>query len=339
MPTPKKGETREQMNERRRRESLGKTLDKAISTLDTPAQYVPNFTRGKWSPGTGKVYEIAWRHWETYCRKHDCCSLPARAEHVAAFLHKHARAHATSTVSQALAAIRAIHKDAKGQLPKTDPHREMYLLDDPIIEDAWAEIRRQKGTANTPKAPILKDDLQRIIRRIPEKFVLDRALLLVGFTSALRRSELVALNKEDLSFSDEGLVITIRRSKTDKNGQGQTVSVQRGSPEFCPVAALERLIESEGITTGPIFRNRFGERIVPSTVAFIVKDWAVEVGFERRAIGAHSLRRGCITEMNRAGVNMRDGMAHSRHKTVSIYMNYAEPEEGLKNPGVRSLRM
>ncbi len=331
MPTPRKNETRDQMRERMRQA-------KKPAPSAAPVHQV-SFDRGRWAPSTQAAYEDNWQDFERFCTKRGCRPLPATPEDVAAFLRARAETHATSSLSQRLAAIRAVHKDAKGALPKLDPERERYTLDDPIITDAWKEICRDKGTAHTPKAALTKTELRKMLALIPAERLQDRAILLLAYTSAMRRSEIVALNVADLEFGDDSLIVTIRRSKTDKGGKGQIVAILRGEGDTCAVAALERYLEASGTKTGAIFRTRTGARLLAERVAYVTKRWAKAIGVDPKTVAAHSWRHGCITDMNRAGVNLKDGMAHSRHQTSSIYLGYVEMETAKKNPAIRALSL
>jgi integrase len=123
--------------------------------------------------------------------------------------------------------------------------------------------------------------------------------LLLGFAGAFRRSELVALDVEDCQFSNDGLTITLRRSKTDQEGQGRKVGIPYGSnPETCPVRVLQAWMEQAGLTTGPLFRrlNRHGQvkagRLSGIDVARIVKKLAERTGLDAAKYAGHSLRAG-----------------------------------------------
>jgi integrase len=307
------------------------------------------WAKARWAPQTQTTYDVAWRAFVRYAKAQGIDSFPAPPETVAAFLPLYAQEHSTSGVSLALCAIRAAHKDVRGSLPKTDPTREFYVLDDMVIVDAWKDVARTKGTKKTPKAALVTADLKKIIRGIPSARWQERAILLLTFASAMRRSEIAALNHEDIEIGDEGVTITIRRSKTDKLGKGETVAILRSQTDYCAVKALEDWIdftahdsslgERARRTTGALFRvrNGKGRRIQPRQVATITKTWAAKAGFDPRQIGAHSLRRGCITSMFKAGTDIKNVMAHSRHQTVDIAMGYVEADRAMKNPGLKNL--
>ena len=158
----------------------------------------------------------------------------------------------------------------------------------------------------------------------PETVALYRAVVLLTYAAALRRSELVALDVGDVAETDEGLVITLRRSKTDQEGAGATVGVPYGSdPATCPVRALRHHLAVSEITEGPIFRAvRDGGRLSGRAAAARVQRLAGLIGLDVAKIGAHSLRAGLITQAVHAGAHERDVLRHSRHRSVAVFRGY-----------------
>jgi site-specific recombinase XerD len=162
----------------------------------------------------------------------------------------------------------------------------------------------------------------------------DRALLLIGFAGAFRRSELVALNIEDLEESEFGFKVTIRHSKTDQEGAGQTIAIVRGSLA-CPVAALKAWLETAGITTGPIFRSVrkggvVGGRLPAQSVADIVKVYAERVGLDPVLFAGHSVRSGFLTSAAKRGASIFKMMDQSRHRSVETLRGYVRDAEIFK---------
>src|SRR4029077_3802981 len=152
----------------------------------------------------------------------------------------------------------------------------------PAIRDVMAGIRRRHGTPQQQKAAILSNDLRRMVDAVGSgpHGQRDRAILLLGFCGAFRRSELVALDVADLSFSADGLIVTVRRSKIDQDGTGEVIDIPRREGAMCPVAALEKWLAAGSITRGPVFpssRSREG-RLIGRTVADIVKQAAKACG-------------------------------------------------------------
>jgi site-specific recombinase XerD len=285
-----------------------------------------SFERGRWAESTRTCYAINWRDFEAYCRDTAAVALPAEPETIAGYLLAREASHSTSSLSQRLAAIVAAHGLHGYDVP----------VKKTVIRDAWAEIRRRKGSAKTPKAALAGEDIKRLVRGIPPERLQDRAIVLIGYASLMRRSELVALNVEDLTFSRNDLTIKIHRSKTDKEGKGETVAILRSQTEYCAVAALEKWLAAREIKSGPIFR--IGDhRMPPRGVATIVKKWAKRAGLDPAVIGAHSLRRGGITTMFRNGAKIEDIMRVSRHRTHAIALGYVEAPRASANPALRAL--
>lgn len=280
-----------------------------------------DFNHGRWAPATRASYAISWADFAKWGG-----DLPAAPQTIADFLTARAETLATSTLSGRLAAIVAVHSlyghkiDVRGT----------------VIKDAWAEIRRQKGTAKIPKAALAVTDMRLVMAGVPEDRLQVRAVLLVGFASAMRRSELVALNRDELAFTADGVTITIRRSKTDKSGKGEQIAIHRSGSPLCAVGALERWLE-KCPPSGPVFWGRDMQRMQARQVATITKRWAANAGYPARDIGAHSLRRGCITSMFRAGADLKSIMSHSRHRTSDIALGYVQAETAQRNPAIKMI--
>jgi integrase len=172
---------------------------------------------------------------------------------VAAYLTDHADQLKVSTLSRRLAAIRASHAHACQPLD----------LRSQAFRDVWAGIRRKHATRPNRKHALRTVDLRKILAELPDNVIgkRDRALLLIGFASAMRRSELASLVLGDaaghrVSFTDNGLLIELDRSKSDQEGKGGVIGVPFGShAETCPVRALRAWLDASGIASGPVFRH------------------------------------------------------------------------------------
>jgi integrase len=157
----------------------------------------------------------------------------------------------------------------------------------------------------------------------------DRALVLLGFAGAFRRSELVALDVEDCVFGKDGLTVTLRRSKTDQQGAGRKIGIPYGSnPETCPVRMVLGWIELAGVSAGPLFRSisrhshlRPG-RLSPIDVARIVKKLADRAGLDAAKYAGHSLRVGHATSAAIAGASERSIMNQTGHRSVQMVRRY-----------------
>jgi integrase len=227
----------------------------------------------------------------------------------------------TSTLQRRLATIAEAHR-AAGHEPPTR-HAQVKLV--------WAGIRREIGTAQAHVKPVLTKQIRLMVAHLPETLlgVRDRALLLLGFAGAMRRSDLVGIDVTDMAFSDEGLVVVVRRSKTDQTGVGRKVGIPYGQhAETCPVRAVQSWLDLSGIGEGPLFRsvNKHGQlmesRLSDRAVADVVKRTLRAAGKSARRFAGHSLRAGLITQAAMAGVSERAIMEQSGHKSLAVMRRY-----------------
>ncbi len=207
-------------------------------------------------------------------------------------------------------------------------------------------IRREHGTAALRKAaPIELDPLERLTAPIDTATLAgrrDRALLLLGFAAALRRSELVALDVEDLCFdAARGVRIKIRASKTDQQRAGAAVAVPyaRAGNTMCAVRALQTWLSAAGIHRGPVFRrmrrgDTIGEqRLTDQSVALIVKRRAQTAGLPTALLSGHSLRAGYATAAASAGIEERKIANVTRHKNLPVLRGYIRAATAFDDVG------
>ena len=216
----------------------------------------------------------------------------------------------------------------------TEAHKAVGLespTHSPIVANTMKGIRRTMGTAPTQKAPAVTDDIRAMVEAADAGTIgaRDRALILLGFAGAFRRSELVGLNVEDCEFSKDGLTVILRKSKTDQEGVGRKVGIPYGSnPETCPVRVLQAWVEEAGISAGPLFRalNRHGKlkagRLSGLDVARIVKKLAQRAGLDAAKYAGHSLRAGHATSAAIAGASERSIMNQTGHRSVQMVRRY-----------------
>jgi len=200
-----------------------------------------------------------------------------------------------------------------------------------VVANTMKGIRRTKGTAPAQKAPTLTDDIRSMISVTDDGMIglRDRALVLLGFAGAFRRSEIVALDIEDCTFAKDGLTVTLRRSKTDQDGAGRKIGIPYGSnPETCPVRTIQTWIEVTAIAKGPLFRSitRHGRlrsgRLSGIDVARIVKKLATRAGLDPAKYAGHSLRAGHATAAAIAGASERSIMNQTGHRSVQMVRRY-----------------
>jgi len=270
---------------------------------------------------TQRAYASDWADFAGWCQGQGRTALPAEVETVALYVTALAGERKVATIQRRIAAISQAHQFARHESPTGHV----------VVRTVMAGIRRAKGTAQVGKRPILTEDLRALIAQIPEEGAgqRDRALLLLGFAGGFRRSELVGLNLADLNFTRDGLVVTLRRSKTDQEGQGREVGIPYGSnPATCPVRAVRAWVEALGEEGGPLFRpiNRHGQvlnrRLTDKSVALVVKRWAAVAGIESGGVAGHSLRAGLATSAAAAGVPERAIMAQTGHRSLTTLRKY-----------------
>jgi integrase len=200
-----------------------------------------------------------------------------------------------------------------------------------IVTNTMKGIRRTKGTAAAQKAPALTEDIRAMVYATDASIIgaRDRALILLGFTTACRRSEIVDLDVEDSTFGKDGLTILLRRSKTDQDGVGRKIGIPYGSnPDTCPVRVLQSWMEQGGITSGPLFRSisRHGRvqtgRLSGIDVARVVKKLAERAGLDPAKYAGHSLRAGHATSAAIAGASERSIMNQTGHRSVQMVRRY-----------------
>jgi len=248
--------------------------------------------------------------------------MPATPETLALYLTDLAdNGRKVAGISRALASISQAHKAAGYASPRSTAS----------VQAVMRGIRRKLGVAQVQKAPVLVADLRRMASSLSStlKGTRDRALLLLGFAGAFRRSELVGLDVTDLAFDDEGLTVTLRRSKTDQEGAGRKVGIPYGGDQAtCPVGAVKAWLAAAGAKLGPVFVgvNRHGkltgQRLAGEDVARIVKAVANTVGLDSATFSGHSLRAGLVTSAAKAGKSERAIMAQTGHRSVTMVRRY-----------------
>ena len=248
---------------------------------------------------------------------------------------------AAATLARRLAAIRVVHQG----------NQQPSAHDAPAVRKVMRGIRnRQKGRPSPKKAPLIDTDLTLLVDTLDATTLAgarDRALLLIGFAAALRRSELVGIDMEHLAFRPEGLTLTIPFSKTDQAGDGIEIAVPAiALSRNCPVAALKVWLVASGLTEGAVFRRmrrgpRVGQdRLSDSTVAKLIKQCARDAGHENVSMFAgHSLRRGFITTAARNRADVFAIAAQSRHRSLDTVREYVDAETRFDDhPGLQMFR-
>ncbi len=306
--------------------------------LKEVAELANEYAKNARSKNTRLAYQSDWNDFLYWCKGKFLPVLPADPSTVASYLSDRATNPwvdrkgeqrsplKVSTLERRLTTISQVHHLAHKPFDRQNP----------VIKETWKGIRNFHGVAQNRKEPILLEDLRDMIENIAiEKNgklyligIRDRAILLIGFAGAFRRSELAALCMEDLKFTREGIVITLRRSKTDQMGEGRDIGIPYGSnPLTCPVRAAKDWLRESGIEEGPLFRpiNRHGKislrAITHHSIAKMIKNNAFLEGREENFSG-HSLRSGFATTAAIAGVPEHMIMRQTGHKKSDTIKKY-----------------
>jgi site-specific recombinase XerD len=286
--------------------------------LVDPRASVRAYLEAEKADGTRRAYKSDWADFSTWCVTFNLISMPATPIAVATYLAKLADdGKKAATIQRRIAAIRAVHL-AAGHEPPTNSEG---------VKATMRGIRRKLGTQQTRKAPATAQVIANLTFPDTLAGLRDRALVLLGFAAALRRSELVAIDLADITIRPKGLVLHIGHSKTDQEGFGCDIPVPRGNA-LKPVAAIEAWLEAAGIKEGPIFRNvdRHGRisagALTDGSVARIVKKVLWAAGIDPKTFSGHSLRAGFVTSALDGNVDNFRIMRITRHKKVDTLRIY-----------------
>jgi site-specific recombinase XerD len=270
---------------------------------------------------TLRGYRADWRDFCGWCASHVLCPLPASADTVAAYIAECTGHLKVGSIQRRLNAIAEAHKAMGLESPTHNP----------VVLNTLKGIRRTLGTAPVQKTAALTDDVKAMVAATDSGIigVRDRAIVLLGFAGAFRRSELVALDVADCVFGREGLTVMLRRSKTDQDGAGRKIGIPYGaSPDTCPIRCLQDWLGQGTVSEGPLFRsiNRHGKvqprRLSGTDIARIVKKLAERAGLDPAKYAGHSLRAGHATSAAIAGASERSIMNQTGHRSVQMVRRY-----------------
>jgi site-specific recombinase XerD len=294
------------------------------STLTSAKSYL----NAEKAANTIRSYRAGWKVFIAWCDGVGVTPMPASLDALAGFFaHQADAGMAWATIECRKGAIAYAHKLAGQTCP---------LNDDKIVA-LLTGIKRSIGTAKKQKAPVTAVLVHEMLNKIPRTLagLRDRALLLIGLASAMRRSELVGIDVEHIERVEEGIVIHIGRSKTDQEGVGQRVAVPHGVV-LKPVEAMDSWLTAASIKSGAVFRRvRAGEkvcgRLCDRTVLRIVQKYAALIGLKGEEFGAHSLRAGFVTSALEAGADLFKIMDTTRHRSVETLRDYDRRAKEFKD--------
>ncbi len=288
---------------------------------------------------TNRAYKGDWKDFTDWCVDHAANPLPADARTLKHYMLDRSQSLSKATLERRIASISRYHKEGGHVSPTTDYG----------FRKVMSGIRKKKTEPQRAKHALLDEDLIDILREIDGDTNIglrDRSLLLIGFGAALRRSEIVALDREDIRFTREGVAINIRQSKTDQEAKGIEIGILRGrKPDSCAVTQLELWLAKLNIESGPIFRRIrkngviLTDRLSDQAVAAIVKRYVGHAGLSPQDFSGHSLRAGLATSAANAGHSYGEIMAQTRHKSEKMVRVYVRKASIFRDNVTASLKL
>ena len=316
-------------------------MNKITTELKSLHEATINNLKNSKANNTIRAYKSDFKDFAAFCTRHSLNSLPSEPKIISLYLTYLSKNSKISTLKRRLVSISMVHK-LKG-----------YYLDtkNPIIVENLIGIKRVKGSIQKGKKPLLINHLKLIINTIngikveQVKKQRDKTLILIGFAGGFRRTELISIDYEDLDFVEDGLKITIKKSKTDQFGEGAI----KGLPYFtndiyCPVKNLKKWLEISKIKSGPVFRKfKKGsllteKRLTDQSVALIIKKYLQLAGVENANFAGHSLRSGFATVAADSGADERSIMAMTGHKTTQMVRRYIQEANIFKNNALNKIK-
>lgn len=327
---------------------IAPNLQLAASLLEQARAQAEKLTLASRAPSTIEAYQHDWDVFFKWCETVNLEPLPATPETVALFLAtEETRGLSPSTINRRLAAINLAHEMAR--LPR--------FADKPEVIGVMRGVRRTAEHKPQKKKALFSEQLQQLVDQVDPSTnvgLRDRALLLVGFAGAFRRSELVGIDLQDIEFVEEGMLVTLWQSKTDQERESTVVAIPKAqNPDYCPIVALRKWVAAAGISSDAVFLRMYKAdsigktRLTPQSVALVVKQYARLAGLPDLAsdpdcmalhYGGHSLRRGFLSSAARNGAELLKMAAHSRHKSLEVLKGYIEEANRFENhPGGKLL--
>lgn len=288
------------------------------------------------APNTRRAYESRWAQWVDWCMNSmDIDPMNATGDEFALYVAAMVDAQLkVSTIKQARAAVRHVYEEAGKPSPTTMTR----------VTSVVQGARRELGDASNRARALLPSELAAMFEACADRpaTLRDRAMLLVWFHAALRRSELAALDRRDISVTEGGLSVLIRRSKTDQFGEGKTIPIARTDTELCPVKAWERWARAAG-DSGPAFPpiSKTGKvlarRMNPGSLAGVLDRLALDAGVDLEKLSPHSMRAGFVTDAAMRGHTPNSIARITRHTDMNVLDSYIRPVTMWDNPILKPL--
>ena len=275
---------------------------------------------------TIRAYKSDFQDFHLFCVKHNFQSMPSEPKIVSLYLTYLSKISKFSTLKRRLASINVMHK-----------YKGHYLdTKHPIIVENLMGIKRQIGIYQKAKKPLLFSEIKEIVNVInkskykPERKLRDKTLILVGFAGGFRRSELVAITRNDVEFVKEGVKIFVKKSKSDQSGEGMVKAIPSFKYiEYCPVENLKNWMSE--------YRNDLVFSISDKNVALIIKKYTQKTGLDHNKYAGHSLRSGFATTTAESGASERNIMAMTGHKSVDMVRRYIKEADLFKNNALNKI--
>ena len=332
--------------------------------LTASLERLERYARNARSEATRRAYAADLEDFRHWCSRYGREWLPATPDTVGLYIGARARELKLSTLERRLAAIGTLHKDEGYDSPASVAEAPLRRI--------WRGLVKEKTRQTDSPEPLMAEELRQMVASLPryvEPFekgafcgsagdltltaLRDRAVLLVGWAGALRRSELVALRSQDITFQrGRGFTMHVGRSKSDQEAEGQYKGIPYGErAETCPVLSLRQWMQAAAealgrpgeLLDGPIFRRFYrGESVGKNAmsakyVSRIVKEGIGSIGLDPEDYSAHALRSGFITQAVWAGKRERRVMEHSGHKSQAVFNGYVKEARSFQENPVEGI--
>lgn len=312
--------------------AIDKHKEEKITTL---IRTVQELAKASFSDASKRAYMSDWKQFCRFCAKHDLNALPATNETVLLWVAEcHGKGKKWASLSRSLTSINTIHTIQGFESIHTTSVRAAtrgFKAKNGIKQKKVHAITWPELCLMIQGAWMFCDSKTAIEKR-------DSAVLSVGWSGAMRRSEICNIKFNDMEFVEQGVLIDIIKSKTDQHGEGHTIAIPSINSRFCPVHLLNVWVEylkDRKIIDGPVFRSlgmsgkkfstsNIGGELNPQSVNLIVKRYAKFIAKKKSDVSAHSLRRGFCTFAAELGVPERTIMRHTRHKSVDVMRGYID---------------
>lgn len=302
---------------------LAAPVSAALGALAPALEAAKQYAAKSIPANTQRAYKADWTDFAGWCKDRGLISMPADPRAVIAYLADRATTLKPSSLRRRLAAIAKAH----GVRDQPNPCATE------AVKATMKGIEATHGVRVEAKAPATFNAVEEMLATFDGRTDLEalraRAVLLLGFAGAFRRSELCALDCRDLAWSKEGVVVTVRRSKTDQRGVGLDKAIPFVGGSMCAATALRAWLDGAKITEGPVIRpilrgntGTVVRALSPQSVALIVKGAALAAGLDAENFSGHSLRAGHVTEARARGVADSATMqttGHKRTETLEMY--------------------